>query len=99
MPHVVGDFSTGIDGIASVRQISREARTPSPSKEEDNKVEKKGHPPPPSPSYSTKAENDDVMMAMIRALQDEVEDWKQRYTDMKFAHDSLVRATVSYTKL
>lgn len=57
---------------------------------------KKNQPPFHSPSYSTKTENDDVMMVMIRALQDEVEDWKQKYTDMKWAHDALVKATVSH---
>jgi hypothetical protein len=46
-------------------------------------------------SYSSKAENDDVMMAMIRALQDEVEDWKHKYQDLKLAHDALVADTVS----
>jgi hypothetical protein len=53
--------------------------------------------PAQSPSsYSSKAENDDVMMVMIRALQDEVEDWKLKYSEMKLAHDTLVAVTVSH---
>ena len=47
-----------------------------------------------SPSYTSKAENDDVMMVMIRALQDEVEDWKQKYTELKKSHEELIHATV-----
>jgi len=46
-----------------------------------------------SPSYTSKAENDDVMMVMIRALQDEVEDWKQKYAELKITHETLVKAT------
>lgn len=95
----VEDFSTEVDHTAAARQGSsrRVDRTPSPSKDEEGGdiPVKKNRPPLRSPSYSTKSENDDVMMVMIRALQDEVEDWKQKYTDMKWAHDSLVRATVS----
>ena len=43
---------------------------------------------------SSRAKNDEIMMDMIRALQDEVEDWKQKYTELKSSYDSLVKATV-----
>lgn len=48
------------------------------------------------PSYLSTAENDDAMMSMIRALQDELEDWKLKYADMKASRDVLLQVSVRF---